>query len=311
MSWQPTAARDSLQARAELLAKTRDFFAQRQVMEVTTPTLSTYPVSDPHLHNLATQVTMPGVFAAKTYYLQTSPEYHMKRLLAAGSGCIYQINQAFRDQENGRYHNPEFTLLEWYRIGFDHHALIDEVEALLQLLLGIDKLVRKTYRECFLEFCQFDPLTIDLNELQQHCITADSTTLTRDDCLQLLFNRYIEPKLQQATAVFDYPASQAALAKSDGELAARFEIYVQGVELANGYHELTDANELKRRMQQEQAQALAQYGVEKVADAHLLAALTHGLPECAGVALGFDRLCMLALGKDTISEVLTFPTPQA
>jgi len=137
MSWLPTATRENLSARAKLLAQTREFFAERQVMEVTTPTLSTYPVSDPHLHNLSTSITMPGLFSSKPYYLQTSPEYHMKRLLAAGSGSIYQICQAFRDQESGRYHNPEFTMLEWYRLGFDHHTLIDEVEAFAKLTVNV------------------------------------------------------------------------------------------------------------------------------------------------------------------------------
>jgi len=152
---------------------------------------------------------------------------------------------------------------------------------------------------------------VNLSELQQRCNTQDNFSLSRDDCLQLLFNQLIEPKLQQATAVIDFPASQAALAKCEGETAARFEIYVQGIELANGYHELTDGNELKHRIQLEQAQSLQHYGVKKDEDIYLLDALAHGLPECAGVALGFDRLCMLALGKTSISEVLTFTTPDA
>ncbi len=319
--WMPSASITQLQQRARLLQDIRQFFAERKVLEVDTPAMSQATVTDIHLQTFQTQFVGPDYAAGHTLYLMTSPEFHMKRLLAAGSGCIYQIGKAFRNEENGRYHNPEFTLLEWYRVGFDHHDLMDEMDALLQKILATKTAERITYQHAFQRVLKVCPLEASLAELKQAAALLGLSDIAepeqdRDTLLQLLFSIGIEPHIGQEVPVFvyDFPASQAALAKvnrHDPRVADRFEVYFKGIELANGFHELDDAAEQRRRFEQDNRQRLAMGLAAQPIDEHLLAALVAGLPACAGVALGIDRLIMLALGEDHIDRVTAFPFPRA
>ncbi|EKO3558015.1 elongation factor P--(R)-beta-lysine ligase [Vibrio metschnikovii] len=319
--WMPSASIAQLQQRARLLQNIRQFFAEREVLEVDTPAMSQATVTDIHLQTFQTQFVGQDYAAGKTLYLMTSPEFHMKRLLAAGSGSIYQINKAFRNEENGRYHNPEFTLLEWYRVGFDHHDLMDEVDALLQMILSTDTAERITYQDAFLQVLNVCPLEASLVELKQVAAQLGLSDIAepeqdRDTLLQLLFSIGVEAHIGQHKPVFvyDFPASQAALAKvnrNDPRVADRFEVYFKGIELANGFHELDDAAEQRKRFEQDNQKRVAMGLVAQPIDEHLLAALAAGLPACAGVALGIDRLIMLALDEDHIDKVTAFPFPRA
>ena len=315
--WRPRAPLENLQQRARILARIRAFFAERGVMEVETPVLSSAAITDPHLESFSTRYSGPGLAEGTALYLHTSPEFPMKRLLAAGSGPIYQLGRVFRQGEAGRRHNPEFTLLEWYRPGFDHHALMDEVAALAAPLLGLEgrPVGRLSYREAFLRHAGIDPLAATLSELQACArgigIAGLDHEAERDVWLDLILTQAVEPKLGQdgLCFIYDYPASQAALARlnpTNPQVAERFELYCRGVELANGFHELADAGEQRRRFVGELGARKAQ-GLEAVPlDERLLAALEAGLPPCAGVALGVDRLVMLALGAESLSEVMAF-----
>lgn len=319
--WQPTATLATLQARAKIINSIRQFFQGKGVLEVDTPSLSAATVTDRHLHSFATSFHSPHALTAQTLYLQTSPEYAMKRLLCAGSGPIFQLCKAFRDEEAGRHHNPEFTMLEWYRPGFDHHDLMQEMDELVQLILHCQPAEYCTYQQVFVQHLQLDPLTATLTQLR-HCASAQgfadiaANEQDRDTLLQLLFSMRIEPCIgqQRPCFVYDFPASQAALARicqSDPRVAERFELYYQNMELANGFHELADSQEQQRRFMQDN-QARAKMGLAaKPIDTHLLAALAHGLPDCAGVAMGVDRLIMLALNKSSIEQVLTFSVNNA
>jgi lysyl-tRNA synthetase class 2 len=314
-AWRPTASLDALRMRAEILAKIRAFFAEREVLEVETPLLASAPVTDLHLQALSCRYRGPGADGGLTLWLQTSPEFAMKRLLATDSGPIYQICKAVRDGEAGRRHNPEFTILEWYRPGWDHHRLMDEIDELLATVLGTDSGERLTYGEAFLRYADVDPhresdeaLRTRVSELG----VPSAGGLGRDDLLDLVLTHVVEPKLGhcQPTYIHDYPASQAALARvrpGTPPLAERFEVFVEGLELANGYHELSDPTLQRQRFEADLA-ARREAGLPEVPiDEHLLAALEHGLPDCAGVALGFDRLVMLAMGTREIADVVAFP----
>jgi lysyl-tRNA synthetase class 2 len=313
--WRPSAALENLKLRARILAEIRAFFSARDVLEVETPLLSAAAATDPHLDSFRTRYLGPHAPHGRDCYLQTSPEFAMKRLLAAGSGPIFQICKAFRNGEAGRMHNPEFTMLEWYRPGFDHHALMDEVEALVDALLATGPGRRLTYRELFLEHAGVDPFAIDAAQardcLQAHGIQATLDESAPDEWLTLILTHVIEPRMGKgALFVYDFPASQAMLARlSPGvpPLAQRFELYVDGVELANGFHELNDAEEQRRRFEQELRQRHGQGLAALPLDEALIEALAHGLPDCAGVALGVDRLLMLAAGVGAIADVLSFP----
>ncbi len=284
-------------------------------MEVETPMLSVAAITDPHLESFATRYTGPGHADGLPLYLHTSPEFPMKRLLAAGSGPIYQLCKVFRQGESGRRHNPEFTMLEWYRPGFDHHELMDEVEALAGPLLGLHgEAERLSYSEAFRRYLDIDPLEADVSILkacaEQHGITGFDGLEERDTWLDLLLTHRIEPELGRDGLCFlyDYPASQAALARLnpiDSRVAERFELYYRGVELANGFHELADRQEQQSRFSRELEARKAQGLPTVPMDEHFLAALDQ-LPDCAGVALGVDRLVMLALGADSIEEVMAF-----
>jgi lysyl-tRNA synthetase class 2 len=317
--WQPTASITVLRERANVIACIRSFFSQHAVLEVETPLLARHSVTDPYMEILKGDNPL-GKSGA--FYLQTSPEYAMKRLLAAGSGPIFEITKAFRKGEQGSRHNPEFTLLEWYRPGFNHFQLMTEIESLVGGLLSCDRpFLRMSYGEMFQQFLNINPHTIScdkLSALARNTIDVQMQSAQKDDWLNILLTEIIEPQLGIDVPVFiyDYPASQSALAKTvindEGILVAqRFELYVHGIELANGYFELTDAGEQEKRFQGEQSMRLA-LGVEQIeVDIYLLAAMNEGLPSCAGVALGVDRLVMLALQMKNIADVMAFPSDRA
>jgi lysyl-tRNA synthetase class 2 len=319
--WRPTATIEALRVRAEVLASIRAFFAERDVLEVETPVLAASAVTDRHLRSMATSFSGPGSPAGRTLHLQTSPEFHMKRLLAASSGPIWQLGKAFRDGEAGRRHNPEFTLLEWYRPGWDHHQLMDEVDELLGRILNTRAADRSTYGEAFRSLAGLDPFRSSPNELRsafRELVGAEPPDLgpDREGWLELLFSHVLEPELgrDRPTFIHDYPATQAALARvrpGDPPLAERFEVFVEGMELANGFHELGDAAEQRRRFERDRDARRSSGLPVPDLDERLLASLSAGLPDCAGVALGVDRLVMLKLGARDISEVIAFPIDRA
>lgn len=315
--WAPTADIDTLHRRAMLMAAIRQFFADRQVLEVDTPVLSAVGVTDVHVHNLRT---------ADGGFLLTSPEYPMKRLLAAGLGDCYQLGHVFRADESGARHNREFTLLEWYRLGWDHHQLMQEVTALCEWVHraagGAGSLASTllSYQAAFEGAGLPDPHRASLQELRQVTalqLSAETAGWDRDACLDALMALVVEPGLppEQLTFVTDYPASQAALARTHTRegiaLGHRFELYWQGMELANGYWELTDSDEQRRRFEQDALQRQSQGLPDPAVDERLLAAMQAGLPACAGVALGVDRLLMVVLGKTHIRQVLPFDADRA
>jgi lysyl-tRNA synthetase class 2 len=314
--WQPTATLEVLRLRAAMLTRIRGYFAEQGVIEVDTPLLSRAAATDVHLESVGAEVAGIG-----RMYLQTSPEYPMKRLLAAGLGDCFQACHVFRDGERGSRHNPEFTMIEWYRLGFDAPRLMDDVEALLARaaagLRSFPRAERITYREAVLEHAGTDPMTATGTELRATLsrLGVDvpaSASQDRDALLDLLVSTGVGPQLGRTAPTFlhDYPASQAALARiRPGEfpVAERFELYVDGVELANGFHELADPAEQRRRFESDLDQRSRRGQPSRPLDERFLASLRQGLPECAGVALGFDRLVMTALSLDSLDEVMAFP----
>jgi lysyl-tRNA synthetase class 2 len=318
-AWRPTAGRPMLERRAALCAHIRAFFSARGVLEVDTPFIVNHPVTDVHIHSA--RVEFPG---APVHFLHTSPEYAMKRLLAAGSGDIFQICHVVRALERSPLHNSEFTLLEWYRIGFSLGDLMAEVEALVRavgahLAGGVTE--RVTYREAFRRALALDPFEASDAELAR---AAESLGLahggtavdSRDDLLDFLMTSRVGPGLGREGLAFvhGYPASQAALARRDphdARAAERFELYRDGVELANGYHELASSAEQRERFEADNQERRRRGMPTFPIDGYLLAALAQGLPDCAGVALGIDRLLMLAAGAAHIDEVIAFPTERA
>lgn len=316
--WQPTASRAALKSRAQQSFFVRGFFAQRDVLEVETPLLGRCGVTEPNLDGVFAQINAQGIEGG---WLQTSPEYHMKRLLAAGSGSIYQISKVFRNGERGRRHNPEFSMLEWYRPDFDDAALMAEVSDLVCGWLKCPRPQTISYRQAMIDWAGIDPLVISEEELRQRCRQwlepEQLVDLSRDGCLDLLMSFAVEPNLGTETPVFinQYPASQASLARIsqvDGfDVAHRFELYIDGLELCNGYWELTSADEQRSRFEADNRLRKAAGKPEMNVDEAFLAALEQGLPDCAGVALGLDRLLMLKIGTRDISDVLAFPLERA
>lgn len=316
--WAPLTGPGALQRRAELLRRLRAFFDQRGVLEVETPLLGRFTNPDPALASLPVLGDGWGEGRGPSHFLQTSPEFAMKRLLAAGSGAIYQVCKAFRGGERGRRHNPEFSLLEWYRPGFDYHQLMDEVAALVRTLADDAHLAeeRLTYGALFGRI-GVDPHHAEPAELRavaqaQGIGGAGGLDLPRDGWLDLLLTHCLEPALGRGrlSFVYDYPEGQAALARlreGPPPVAERFELYWEGMELANGFQELTDAAEQRQRFSREQAQRQAEGADAPALDDRFLAALASGLPECAGVALGLDRLLMVLAGATHIDQVLPFP----
>jgi elongation factor P--(R)-beta-lysine ligase len=320
--WRPSATFDALRLRARLYAAIRTFFAERDVLEVETPTLSLAGNTDPNIASFSLQFSGRTDGAPRTRWLRTSPEYPLKRLLAAGLGDCYELGRVFRDGEAGGRHNPEFTMLEWYRVGWDHDRLIDEVATLVQAVLALvgrsATMQRISFRELYLRRLQVDPFTADDAMLRAALgdIDIDPHGLVRDDWLDLLMTHRLQPAFEpdRLLAVYDYPASQCALARiraGDPPVAERFEVYLGPLELANGYHELADADEQRARFQRD-IEARCRRGAAAVPlDERLLSALQAGLPDCAGVALGVDRLLMAMLGSDRIADVLAFPFGRA
>jgi lysyl-tRNA synthetase class 2 len=319
-NWRPTASHALLERRARLFAGVRSFFAARGVLEVDTPFLVNHPVSDVHIHSA--RVEFGGVPAR---FVHTSPEYAMKRLIASGSGDIFQICHVVRGLERSALHNTEFTLLEWYRLGFSLADLMSEVEALVRELaaqVAGESIERVTYREVFLRALALDPITASLPDLERAAdglgfVRGDAVApRTRDDLLDFLMAVHVGPALGRRglSFVYGYPASQASLARldpNDARVAQRFELYRDGVELANGYHELSSGTEQRARFEADNLERRRRGLPVFPIDEQLLAALAAGLPDCAGVALGFDRLLMLTAGAAHIDEVLTFPTERA
>ena len=313
-SWRPRASMETLRLRAALIASIREFFAQRNVLDVETPALSSAGSTDPNLEPVTAQVRALG---DRPDYLATSPEYAMKRMLAAGSGDIYQLCRVFRDGELGRWHQPEFTLLEWYRVGWDEVTLMAEVNDLLTSLLATHRPRTSTkhlrYHEAFHRHLDVDPgedsgaLADRLGDLGVNVPQG----LDRDGLLDLALSAVIVPRFDpdSITFVYDYPATQAALARiktTSPPVAARFEAFSGGLELANGYSELTDANEQRSRFEAEQEKRRKAGLPVPPVDTDLLAALAHGLPACAGVAVGVDRLVALAAGLDAVADAMSF-----
>lgn len=315
--WRPTAAFDAIRLRARLNALIRAFFAARSVLEVETPVLSSAGNTDPNIASFSLQFSGRTDGAPRTRWLRTSPEYPLKRLLAAGLGDCYELGRVFRDGEAGGRHNPEFTMLEWYRVAWDHQRLIDETATLVQEALALvgreAGVVKLSYRELYAQRLGLDPVLASDEQLRNALgdVRLDPTGLTRDDWLDLLMTHRLQPSFvdDQLLAVYDYPASQCALARirdDDPPVAERFELYLGPLELANGYHELADPAEQRARFHRDHAVRQMRGHVEPPLDEGLLAALQHGLPACAGVALGVDRLLMAMLATDRIGDVLAF-----
>ena len=304
----------ALQLRARVNAAIRAFFAERDVLEVETPILSAAGNTEPNIDSFTTTFSGHVSAGARTRWLRTSPEFPLKRLLAAGLGDCYELGRVFRNGEAGGRHNPEFTMLEWYRLGWDHHRLIEETVDLVRSLLALvgrdASLELLTYRELFVRYTGVDPFDATLAQLQAPLadIGIEGEGLTRDDWLDLLMTHRIQPAFSDAvlTVVHDWPASQAALARirpGQPPLAERFELYLGQYELANGYHELNDAAEQRARFERDHAVRTSRGDVLPPVDEPLLASLDD-LPHCAGVAVGVDRLMMCLLGTASIADVL-------
>jgi lysyl-tRNA synthetase class 2 len=317
MNWRPTASLDMIRRRAQMLADIRRFFEQRQILEVCTPAMSPAGATDPNIQSVSLQLR--AFPRQPLHYLHTSPELAMKRLLAAGSGPIYQLCTVFRDNDAGRLHRPEFTMLEWYRPGWHYHELMEEVLVLIRLLARRPEPVqpqRFSYRELFLRYAGLDPATATVGDCRACCHhfnlpVAESMTEDLDEWLDLIIGALIAPQLPEngLTCVYDFPATQAALAKVRNDsppVAERFEVFWGGMELANGFQELTDAVEQRRRFEQDNARRRDK-GLSAIhIDEYFLEAVAAGLPECAGVAVGVDRLLMAATGAKHIRDVVAF-----
>lgn len=319
--WKPTASIEALQMRARLNALIRRFFLDRGVLEVETPILSAAGNTDPNIESFQLDFSGPVAAGPARRWLRTSPEFALKRLLAAGIGSCYELGRVFRNGEMGRLHNPEFSMLEWYRVGWDHHQLMDECAELVKealRLAGKSATVRDTsYRQLYLEQLGIDPLTASEAELRAPLAVFDINAegLSRDDWLDLLMTHLIQPSIphNRILLVYDYPKSQAALARirhGDVPVAERFEVYLGPVELANGYRELGDADEQRERFQRDISRRRKKGYATPPIDEHLLAALP-AMPDCSGVAMGVDRLLLAMLGVDRLSEVIALPFDRA
>ena len=314
-NWQPSASLALIKRRARMLKDIRAFFDAREIMEVETSLLASAGTTDPHIESLQT------VFRDQSYYLNTSPEYAMKRLLASHAVAIYQICKAFRDDELGPMHNPEFTMLEWYRPNFDMHQLMDEVEALIGVLAddSLDSFSRLSYGQVFEKYANLNPHLATASGCRecavQHGIEQPvGLDEQKDEWLDWLLTQLVLPCLpsDQFTFIYDYPASQCALARlkenEDGlAVASRFELFYGATELVNGFHELAIVEEQWQRFESENKVRIAENKLPVKIDENLLAALENGLPDCSGVALGLDRLLMILTAEVSIDRVLGFP----
>ena len=309
-----------IKRRGQIVSDIRHFFSQRHVLEVDTPVLSRAAPTAPYLESFKTEFIPIGSVDKANYYLQTSPEFAMKILLAGGSGSIYQIAKVFRNGERGRVHSPEFTMLEWYRPELNLEELMDEVAALLETITSYSGSIRFSYQEIFSKYLNINILVCSKDELQKLAIKrlpsfSGNPVLDRDGWLELLMSQVIEPELaslKKPVFIYNFPSSQAQLAKvkldnAGEEVAARFELYAGGLELANGYDELLDPKELRKRFEYDNQQRLKLGKAEMPIDEKLLTAMESGLPPCTGVALGLDRLLMLAMNKKSIDCVQNLP----
>ena len=312
--WTPTTSLATLRLRARMLETVRRHFAASGALEVETPTMVQAGVTDVHLESLEVH----RADGTRAGFLHTSPEYAMKRLLAAGAPDIWQLCRVFREGERGRRHNPEFTMVEWYRLGIDHHALMDDVERLLRALIETARPVgptrRVTYRDAFVESLGLDPLVAPLDAIRaalsgKGVDVPQSVAGERDALLDLAMSLAVAPAFapDAITFLYDFPASQAALARIRGPVASRFEAFWGGLELANGFHELGDADEQARRFEADRAERTHRGQPDREPDLRFIAALAAGLPPCAGVAMGLDRVVMIAAGADSIDDVIAFP----
>lgn len=311
-----------LELRAQVYALIRQFFAERGVLEVETPILSVAANTEPNIESFSTRFNGRSDTGANERWLRTSAEFPLKRLLAEGVGDCYELGRVFRDGEAGRRHNPEFSMLEWYRVGWDHRQLIGEtIELVKAAAASVGRTLdaaSMTYREWFLDGLQIDPFSAPVDALCEPLrdFRIDGTNLQRDDWLDLLITHFLQPQLpaDRITVISDWPASQCALARirpGDPAVAERFELYLGAYELANGYHELCDATEQRARFENDNRRRRARGQRELPIDENLLAALEHGMPDCAGVALGIERLLMCLAGCDDIRSVLAFAFDEA
>jgi len=318
--WRPVATLQGLRLRAQLLAQVRDFFAARGVLEVDTPQLVMHAVTDPHLH--CAEVRLPG--HAAPLFLISSPEYAMKRLIAAGSGDIYQMSHVFRGEEAGRLHNAEFMLIEWYRLGYSLAALMRETATLAAQLLALPEPCEPellSFTQAFVRHVGVDPGALDEGEVRtlgraQGLDAGAAQRFARDELLDWLMGNVIGPRLGQERlcCLHHYPAHQASLARldpADRRFALRFELYYRGIELANGFEELADAAEQRARFESDQSLRQSRGLPVHATDERLLAALQNGLPPVAGVALGFDRIVLLRASASTLAEVMPFALERA
>lgn len=314
--------RAAMRLRARLYAAVREHFAAEGVLEVETPILSRAGNTEPNIESFCTRFKGHRDAGTAERWLRTSPEHAMKRLLAGGIGDCYELGRVFRNGEAGRRHNPEFTMLEWYRVGWDHRRLAEETVALVRLagaLVGKSySLISMTYRELFKYSLSLDPFTASIDALREPLGSevTDSAGLERDDWLDLLLTHRVQPffPADRITVVHDWPATQCALARlreGDPPVAERFELYLGTQELANGYHELTDPTEQRARFERDNARRRARGQRELPIDDALLDALTLGLPACAGVALGIERLLMGLLDTDDLRDILAIPFAEA
>jgi elongation factor P--(R)-beta-lysine ligase len=317
----PFTHAQALHLRASLYTLIRAFFAERNVLEVETPILSAAGNTDPNIESFNTTFSGHVDAGARERWLRTSPEFPLKRLLAAGIGDCYELGRVFRNAEAGGRHNPEFSMLEWYRVGWDHRRLMQEtvtlVEAALAMVGRRAEVVVENYRQLFLDELLLDPLHAPIDALREPLASygIDPEGLNRDDWLDLLITHVLQPAfpIDRITVIHDYPASQCALAKirvGDPPIAERFELYLGKYELANGYHELNNATEQRARFERDNVVRLTRGQREIPVDDRLLAVLDR-MPDCAGVAMGIERLLMCLAGSDAIADVLTFPFSEA
>ncbi|CUX96140.1 Elongation factor P--(R)-beta-lysine ligase [Candidatus Gullanella endobia] len=319
--WKSNISINNLLKRAAIINQIRQFFNDRGLLEVETPAMSQTTVTDIHIVPFKTCFIGPRTAYHIPLYLITSPEYHMKRLLASGSGSIFQLCRSFRNEEIGRYHNPEFTILEWYRTNYDMFNLMNEVDDFLQKIINCDSAEILSYQEVFIAHIGIDPLSAKKMQLYNAAIKFNliESISEKDDCdtlLQLLFTMVVEPNIghDKPSFIYHFPASQAALAKintEDHRVSDRFEVYFKGIELANGFCELTDSCEQRQRFEENNYKREAMKLDVQPIDEYFLTALANGMPECSGVALGVDRLIMLALKTDRLSDVIAFPVEKA
>ncbi|NKB37090.1 MAG: EF-P lysine aminoacylase GenX [Gammaproteobacteria bacterium] len=312
-NWRPRADLATIRLRAELLDNIRSFMKEEGVLEVETPILSPASIPDPNIHSLQTSLSEK----TSKRYLGTSPEFYMKRLLAAGSGPIFQISRVFRDDATSRLHQPEFSMLEWYMPGYDHHNLMQQLSTLL-ISIGLSKPVKLSYEAAFVSELGLNPHTADVSELRELASKKGlyEAPAERSVLLEFLFSHTVSKKLgnEQAVLLVEYPVCQAALARiSSDEMptAERFELFISGIEIANGFHELTDANEQRDRFVMENTRRESMNLAQVPVDDNFLAALESGIPACAGVAVGLDRLLMILANKNRIEDLMTFPVELA